>query len=585
MWIYFAWLILIIGVFSLVYYNCSPKCWIPASAALLIIASTGFSTPAIIVLWVIWFLFACFILLSGLRIRYVTHPFLHWFRKQQPPLTQSEIDVLQAGGTWWEVQIFTGYPNWKALIHSDLPKLTEEEQAFIDHEVETLCRMLDDWQIQQDNDMPKEVWEYIKKEGFWALVFGKKYGGHAFSAVAHSTIVSKIASRSISAAISVMVPNSLGPAEFLAQYGTEKQKKHYLPRLAKGEEIGCFALTTTEAGSDATAIVDRGVVCKGEYQGKEVLGIRLSWEKRYITLAPIATIVALAFKLYDPERLLGNKEKVGITIALIPTHLPGVTKGSRHAPLDLAFLNGPIRGKDVFIPLDLVPGGPSKCGHGWVMMMECLSLGRGISLPALATGATKLCFRMSGAYAQIRQQFKRPIGQFEGVADGLAHIGGYTYLCEATRLLTAQAVDKGVKPSVASAITKYHLTEMCRRAVNRAMDIHAGRGIQMGPRNYLGRVYQSIPISITVEGANILTRNLIIYGQGVLRCHPFLSEEIKAAANPEDKEQNKRFDKLILSHTGFMLSRLLRGIVYGFTGGRWIQVREKSRLHRFSNFS
>lgn len=581
MWTYFAWSILLIGVLSFVYYNSPAKYWIPGSLGLLVITSTGFSTTAIIVLWIIWLVLATFILLSPLRVRYVTKFFLHWFRKQQPSLSQSEIDVLQAGGTWWEAEIFTGHPNWSSMIHSEVPVLTKEEQTFIDNQVETLCQMLNDWQIQQDNDMPPEVWDYIKKEGFWALAIEKKYGGHEFSAIAHSTIVSKIASRSISAAISIMVPNSLGPAEFIAQFGTTEQKKYYLPRLATGKEIGCFALTAIEAGSDATAIVDKGIVCMGNYRGEHVLGVRLNWEKRYITLAPIATIIALAFKLYDPEHLLGQNEEVGITVGLIPTDLPGVTQGTRHAPLDMAFLNGPIRGKDVFIPMELIPGGPTKCGEGWKMMMECLSIGRGISLPALATGATKLCFRMSGAYAQIRQQFKRSIGQFEGIAESLAHIGGYTYLCEASRLLTAQAVAKGARPAIASAITKYHLTEMNRRAVNRAMDIHAGRGIQMGPRNYLGRIYQSLPIGITVEGANILTRNLIIYGQGVMRCHPFLSAELKAAAHLTDKVQNKNFDRLFLSHIGFFSSRLLRALVYGVTGGRWIHVKEKSRTTKY----
>lgn len=581
MWTFIAWSLLIVGLFALPYYNCSPKIWIPVFAIILLVVTPALPLGLTGILWAMWLGLTGIMLFSPWRVYFISRLFLRWFRKQQPPLSQSEIETVQAGGTWWEAQFFTGSPDWKQLLSLEQPKLTEEEQAFLDNQVETLCHMLDDWKIQQDHDMPESVWDYIKKEGFWGLIIEKEYGGHAFSAIAHSTIVSKIASRSVSAAISIMVPNSLGPGEFLTHYGTPEQKQRYLPRLVKGKDVGCFALTATEAGSDATSIVDKGIVCKGEYQGKEVMGIRLNWDKRYITLAPITTLIALAFKLYDPDRLLGDKENIGMTVALIPADLPGVEIGSRHLPLNLAFLNGPLRGKDVFIPLEFIPGGVESCGQGWKMMMECLSLGRGISLPSLATAVSKLCFRTSGAYAQIRQQFKRPIGQFEGVADALAHIGGYTYLCEATRLFTAFAVDKGARPAIASAITKYHLTEISRRVINHAMDIHAGRGIQMGPRNYLGLLYQAIPISITVEGANILTRNLIIYGQGIMRCHPFLHKELEIASAPDSKEQTKKFDKLLLSHVGFVWSQLARAIIYGLTGGKLIATPGRTRVAKY----
>ncbi|MDE3401044.1 MAG: acyl-CoA dehydrogenase, partial [Coxiella burnetii] len=499
------------------------------------------------------------------------------FRQQLPPISQIEREVLQAGDTWWEKQFFSGNPDWEQLFALKKPTLTQEEQAFIDNQTETLCQLINDWQLQQDGDLPATVWNYIKQEGFWGLIIAKKYGGREFSALAHSSIVTKIASRSIAAAITVMVPNSLGPAEFLSHYGTEEQKRYYLPRLAKGEEIGCFALTAVEAGSDATNIPDTGVVCRGNYNDQNVIGIRLNWDKCYITLAPIATLIAVAFQLSDPDHLLGDEENIGITVALIPADRPGIKRGARHKPLNLAFLNGPIRGKDVFIPFDFIPGGKPALGKGWGMMMECLSLGRGISLPGVATAGAQLSFLTSGAYAQIRHQFKRPIGDFEGIAFSLAQIGGITFLCEATRIFSAQAVDEGLHPSIASAIAKYYLTELGRKALNHAMDIHAGRGIQLGPRNYLGLVYQAVPISITVEGANILTRNLIIFGQGVLRCHPYLGKELIAAQKADPSE----FNGLLLKHIGLFATNLCRLIFYGISGGRGIVIRRKTRLKNY----
>lgn len=581
MWTFFAWLILIVGVLSLVYFQVTPKIWIPVVAVILLVAGMAFPLALIIILWLIWAVLAIVLVFSSARIRYITRPFLHWFRKHQPALSQVEVDVLEAGGVWWEQEFFTGHPNWQRLLSAKPAKLSEEEQAFLDNQTDTLCSMLHNWDIEQNNDMPPEAWDFIKKEGFWGLILEKEYGGREFSALGHSAVVAKVASRSVAAAITIMVPNALGPAEFLTHYGTPEQKRKYLPRLATGEDIGCFALTAPEAGSDATSIADVGVVCKGEYAGQEIIGMRLNWDKRYITLAPVATLIGLAFKMYDPEHLLGDEENIGITLALIPADTPGVEAGSRHVPLKIPFMNGPVRGKDVFVPLDFIIGGVDCRGKGWLMMMECLSLGRGVSLPALAAGVSQLCFRSSGAYAQIRQQFRRPIGQFEGVSQVLACIGGYTYLADATRLFTAAAVDQGARPAIASAIAKYQLTELGRKTVNHAMDIHAGRGIQMGPRNYLGSIYHAIPISITVEGANILTRNLIIYGQGVMRCHPYLRAELMAAENPDDSAQNKKFDKLLLSHIGFVLSRMLRSFIYGISGGKWIKVYESSLTTKY----
>jgi alkylation response protein AidB-like acyl-CoA dehydrogenase len=444
--------------------------------------------------------------------------------------------------------------------------------------------MISDWETVNDKqDMSEEVWDYVKKEKFLGMVIDKKYGGRGFSAVAHSTVVNKIATRSVSAGVSIMVPNSLGPAEFLSHYGTDEQKDYYLPRLATGQEIPCFGLTAPNAGSDATNLTDTGVVCRQTVDGKEVLGIRMNFNKRYITLAPIATLLGIAFQLYDPDHLIGEKEYIGITLALIPNTTKGIEQPLRHAPLNLAFMNGPLRGKDVFIPMSYVIGGQANVGLGWQMMMECLAVGRGISLPSLGTGAAKFCARMTGAYARVREQFKRPIGEFEGVALSLARIGGFAYLCESTRMMSALAVDADTRPSVGSAIAKYHMTELGRQAVDDAMDIHGGRGIQMGPRNYLGFLYQSMPVCITVEGANILTRNLIIYGQGVMRCHPYLQDEIRTTEEPEKHENRKKFDELLLSHVGFGVSLFVRSIVYGFTGGRFINAegdRDVAKYYR-----
>ena len=488
------------------------------------------------------------------------------FKKIMPSMSSTEREALEAGSVWWDGELFSGKPDWAKLLDTPAPKLSPEERAFLDGPTETLCQMIDDWTITQvDRDLPPNVWAYIKEQGFFGMIIPKRYGGLEFSALAHSSVVMKISSRSVSAAVTVMVPNSLGPAELLLRYGTEQQKDHYLPRLAKGKEIPCFALTSPEAGSDAAAMTDSGVVCRDDFNGeKDVLGIRLNWEKRYITLGPVATVLGLAFKLYDPAHLLGEKEELGITCALIPVETPGVEIGNRHFPLNQAFMNGPNRGKDVFIPMDWLIGGEERAGQGWRMLMECLAAGRSISLPALSTGAGKLASRATGAYSRVRKQFKTPIGHFEGVEEVLARIAGLTYMMDAARTLTAAAGDLGESPSVVSAVVKYHLTENMRQVVNDAMDVHGGSGICMGPRNLMGRVYQSIPIGITVEGANILTRSLIIFGQGAIRCHPYVFREMQSVASDDAVE----FDSAFWGHVGFAVSNAVRSLWLGLTGAR-----------------
>jgi len=490
------------------------------------------------------------------------------FRRLLPQVSQTEQEALDAGTVWWEGDLFSGAPNWNKLLAYPKPKLTAEEKAFLSGPVEQLCAMLDEWRITRElHDLPPDVWQFIKDNGFFGMIIPKQYGGLGFSALAHSEVVMKISSRSGTAAVSVMVPNSLGPSELLLQYGTEEQKNHYLPRLAKGLEIPCFALTGPDAGSDAGSMPDSGIVCYGEFNGdSHVLGMRITWEKRYITLGPVATLLGLAFRLHDPDGLLDSKEDLGITLALIPTRTPGVNIGRRHFPLDAAFQNGPNWGKDVFVPMDWVIGGREGVGCGWRMLMNCLAAGRSISLPATSTGGAKLAARTSGAYGRVRVQFKTPIGRFEGVEEALARIGGNTYMMDAARVMTAGAVDMGEKPSVISAIVKYHLTERGRQAINDAMDVHGGKGICMGPSNYLGRNYQQIPVSITVEGANILTRNMIIFGQGAIRCHPYILTEIQAANDPSTARGSVTFDQALAGHVVFTLSNGLRSLFHGLTG-------------------
>lgn len=504
--------------------------------------------------------------IKDIRLNLITRPTFKMFKKVLPPLSQTEREAMEAGDVWWDGELFSGDPDWQKLHNYPRPQLSEKETAFLDNQVETLLAMLDDYKIvQKDKDLPKEVWDFLKTEGFFAMIIPEKFGGLEFSAIANSTIVSKIATKSLTAAVTVMVPNSLGPGELLLHYGTTEQQNRWLPSLAKGDDVPCFALTGPEAGSDAGSIPDSGVVCKGEHDGKEVLGLRLNWSKRYITLAPVATVLGLAFKMYDPDGLLGDEKELGITCALIPTDHPGVKAGERHYPLNMAFMNGTTYGKDVFIPLDWIIGGQQGAGRGWRMLVECLSAGRGISLPALSTATGHLAAKMTSAYSVVRQQFGVSIGQFEGVQEGLARIGGLTYALESCRLMTAGAIDLKLSPSVVTAIAKYHMTEMGRTVMNDAMDIHAGKGIQVGPNNYLAHGYMGIPVSITVEGANILTRNLMIFGQGATRCHPFVLKEMEAAAMDDDDAALEQFDGLLMKHIVFALSNASMALVHGLT--------------------
>ncbi|MFN2310008.1 MAG: acyl-CoA dehydrogenase [Gammaproteobacteria bacterium] len=520
--------------------------------------------------WLIFLPAATLLTLRPLRRALLSRHLRRVFAQAVPEMSTTEREALEAGSVWWEAELFSGAPNWNRLLGFPAPARSAREQDFIDGPVNELCAMLDDWKITHElHDLPAPVWQFLKDKGFFGMIIPRAYGGLEFSALAHSDVVMMIAGRSITAAVTVMVPNSLGPAKLLLHYGTEAQKDHYLPRLARGQEVPCFALTGPEAGSDAGAIPDIGVVCRGEFGGdKAVLGIRLNWDKRYITLGPVATVLGLAFKLHDPDHLLGEHEDLGITLALIPTNTLGIRIGSRHFPLNAVFQNGPNQGRNVFIPLDWIIGGPARIGQGWTMLMECLVDGRAISLPALSTGAGKLASRATGAYAAVRKQFKLPIGRFEGVREALARIAGNTYLMDAARELTCTALDLGERPSVASAIVKYHLTERMRVVVNDAMDIQGGSGISLGPRNYLGRVYQALPISITVEGANILTRNLIIFGQGALRCHPYVFQEMQAAADPDARRGLRNFDRALFSHVRLLCANASRSLFHGLSGAR-----------------
>ncbi len=481
-----------------------------------------------------------------------------------PRIGETERVALDAGDVWFDGELFSGKPDWSALINFNIPRLSAEEQAFVDGPVEQLCAMLDDYQITQQRELPSEVWEFLGDHGFFGLIIPTQFGGKGYSARAHSAIVAKIASRSIATAVTAMVPNSLGPAELLLHYGTEEQKDHYLPRLARGDDIPCFALTGPEAGSDAAATQSSGVVCRARYGGKDVLGMRLNWRKRYITLAPVATVVGLAFRLYDPDGLLGDEQDLGITCALIPRKTRGITIGKRHDPMGVPFANGPIVGKDVFVPLDCIIGGPAMAGQGWRMLMESLAVGRSISLPALSVGAVQICARLVGAYGTVREQFDTPIGRFEGVEEPLARIAAHSYFMTAARNLTCGALDTGIKPAVVSAIVKAYLTEGMRDCVNDAMDVRAGAAIMRGPRNVLGRCYTAVPIGITVEGSNILTRSMIIYGQGAMRCHPFVEEQIEAVSG----DDVARFDRAFFGHVNFVARNWARSWILGLTGGR-----------------
>ncbi len=533
-------------------------------------AAAGWPNAATITLLVLYAVAVGVFLIRPLRRALVTARIFRAFRGALPSMSQTEKDALEAGTVWWEGELFAGRPDWSKLLAYPWPTLTAEERSFLDRETDELCRLSDDWAATQRQDLSPEVWQYIKDRGFLGMIIPKEYGGKGFSAFAHSQVITKLSTRSSAPAVTVMVPNSLGPAELLLHYGTPEQKAHYLPRLAAGLEIPAFALTSPWAGSDAASIPDSGVVCKGAWQGEEVLGVRVSFDKRYITLAPVCTVFGLAFRLYDPDGLLGSEPDLGITCALVPADHPGVDIGRRHLPLNAVWMNGPVRGSDVFMPLEFIIGGPGMAGQGWRMLMECLAAGRSISLPSSNAGMQKLTARAVGAYARVRHQFKTAIGRFEGVEEALTRIGANTYLSEAARVMTAGAVDLGEKPAVVSAIVKYHVTERARQTVNDGMDVVGGKGICLGPQNFLGRAYQQIPIGITVEGANILTRSLILFGQGAIRCHPFVLDEMNAARGND----LPAFDRAFWGHIGYTVSNAVRAFVMGLTGSHFVTVPE-----------
>ena len=538
------------------------------------------------ILWgsVLWSMLALlwFLNIRSWRKRLVSRPFLRAYLRLLPAMSDTEREALAAGTVWWDGELFSGNPDWSKLNATPPPRLSAEEQAFIDGPCEELCRMLDDFDItHRRGDLPPAVWEYLKTHGFFAMIIAKTYGGLGFCAYAHSCVLVKLASRSITCASTVAVPNSLGPAELLNHYGTDAQKNHYLPRLARGQEIPCFALTGPRVGSDAAAIPDTGIVCHGLWEGQTVVGLRLNFSKRYITLAPVATVIGLAFRMFDPDKLLSEIVDRGITCALISRATPGIEVGTRHFPLNIPFQNGPIRGRDVFVPLDSIIGGVQMAGQGWRMLVEQLSVGRCISLPSNATGGSKAASFATGAYARIRRQFNLPVGKFEGVELVLARMAGLTYISDAARSVTAAAIDAGARPAVPAAILKYHVTEMGRRVANDAMDVHGGKGIMLGPRNYLGRGYQSIPIAITVEGANILTRSLIIFGQGAIRCHPFVLREMTAARNPDRERGVDDFDRALFAHLGFAISNAARSLVMALTLARFESVPNAGATRRY----
>ena len=573
------------------YHRTSLVAWVALSAALLALAVLLGAGPVATGVAAVLLAAVALPLLHGpTRRERLTRPMLDFYTRILPPLSETEQVALEAGTVGFEGELFSGRPRWRQLLEQPRPELRPEEQAFLDGPCEEVCRMVDDWEVTHVRaDLAPAVWEYLKKQKFFGMIIPREYGGLGFSALAHSRVLQKLASASTTLASTVAVPNSLGPAELLLHYGTDEQKNHYLPRLADGRDVPCFALTGPTAGSDATSIPDFGIVCEGEWEGARVVGVRLTFDKRYITLAPVATVIGLAFQLHDPDGLLGEKRDLGITLALLPRNTPGLEIGRRHLPLNVPFQNGPVRGEDVFVPLSALIGGEAYAGQGWRMLVECLSVGRAISLPSNSTGSVKMAAMATGAYARIRKQFGMAIGRFEGVEEALARIAGHTYAIDALSEATAAAVDRGEKPSVPSAIAKYHATELGRAVIQDAMDVHGGKGIVLGPKNYLGRCWQGAPISITVEGANILTRSMMIFGQGAIRCHPWVLKEMQAAQHPDPETRLTEFDRNLFGHMGFALSNAVRSFWFGLTGARigtapgdaWTR-RHYRRLNRYS---
>jgi acyl-CoA dehydrogenase len=578
------WIVLFVGGGIALAYNRIDLRTSTIATGITLLAYTIFGSGGFFWLLILWLLFGVMVLpnLVDFRREKITQPLLEVYRTMLPTMSDTEREALEAGNIWWDGELFSGMPDWGRLMSCPAPQLSEEEQAFIDGPCEELCSMLDDWEITHElGDMPKHIWDYIKKHKFFAMIIPKQYGGLEFSAYANAMVIMKLASRSTTASSTIGVPNSLGPAELLLHYGTDEQKQRYLPGLATAEEIPCFALTSPQAGSDAAALIDSGVVCRDKWNGKTITGIRLNWDKRYITLAPVATVLGLAFKLYDPDHLIGEIEDYGITAALIPTDTPGVTVGRRHIPMTIPFLNGPTSGKDVFVPLDYIIGGQEMAGKGWKMLVELLSVGRAITLPSSAAGGSQAAAYAAGAYTKIRRQFNAPVAKFAGVGAALTRIAGHTYIMNAAVSITSGAIDQGEEPAVPSAILKYHCTEMGRKVANDTMDVHGGKAVMMGPKNYVGRGYMATPIAITVEGANILTRSLIIFGQGAMRCHPYVLRELHAAQD-EDRERGLReFDSALFGHIGYAISNLARAFFLALTHAKFSAVPLNTPTRRF----
>ena len=578
---YLTWILIAIALCGFMAYSRASLSTFTIAFTLLMIVGTFFDILSFFS-WLIFAIIAIPLNIANIRKQYISNPLLTMFRGIMPEMSKTEQEAIDAGTTWFEAELFRGTPDWKKLHNYPKPRLSAEEQAFLDGPVEEVCRMTDDWQTTHElADLSPEVWQYLKDNKFFAMIIKKQYGGLEFCAYAQSCVLQKLSSVSTVLSSTVGVPNSLGPGELLQHYGTKEQQDYYLPRLVKGEEIPCFALTSPEAGSDAGSIPDYGVVCRGEFNGEDVLGMRLTWNKRYITLAPVATVLGLAFKLQDPDHLLGEEEDLGITCALIPTDIDGVITGRRHFPLNVPFQNGPTQGDDVFVPLSYIIGGPEMAGQGWRMLVECLSVGRAITLPSNSTGGIKSLALATGAYSRIRRQFKISIGKMEGVEEALARIGGNAYLMDAVTTMSTGAIDMGEKPSVISAIAKYHLTEKMRSCVADAMDIHGGKGICMGPGNYLARAYQGAPVAITVEGANILTRSMIIYGQGAIRCHPYVLAELSAAKNQDQQQALNDFDHALFGHIGFAISNICRSVWFSFTGSYALAAPYNDETRRY----
>ena len=578
------WFLLLFGGGVYLAYNRVNLLASTAAAGAALLAYSLFGSAAWYWLLILWLMFGVMLLPNMVEFRRekITRPALKIYRTLLPSMSDTEREALEAGNVWWDGELFSGMPDWEKLVTVPPPRLSDEEQAFLDGPCEELCKMLDDWDISHERaDLPPDVWAFIKNHRFFAMIIPKQYGGLEFSAYANSMVITKLASRSTTVSSTVGVPNSLGPAELLLHYGTDEQKKHYLPGLASGDEVPCFALTSPQAGSDAAALIDSGVVCKGKWKGKQITGICLNWDKRYITLAPVATVLGLAFKLYDPDHLIGDQDEYGITAALIPTDTPGVTVGRRHYPLNIAFQNGPTSGEDVFVPLDYIIGGQEMAGKGWKMLVELLSVGRAITLPSIAAGGSQAAAYSAGAYTQIRRQFNLPVAKFDGVGEALARIAGHTYIMNSAVSITSGAIDQGEKPAVPSAILKYHCTELARKVANDTMDVHGGKAIMMGPKNYVGRGYMATPIAITVEGANILTRSLIIFGQGAMRCHPFVLRELHAAQDENEERGLTEFDDALFSHIGYAISNLARSFFLALTHGKFSKVPFNTPTRRY----